>query len=60
MTRSETAGALVCVARRVLYANRSRSAFGDMTSMMFMTTMPPTTRAIRVIGVTTSAMAPVN
>ena len=30
------------------------------TSMMFITTMPPTTSAIRVIGVTTSAIAPVN
>ena len=30
------------------------------TSMMFITTMPPTTSAIRVIGVTTIAMAPVN
>ena len=30
------------------------------TNMMFITTMPPTTSAIRVIGVTTSAMAPVN
>ena len=31
-----------------------------VTSIMFMTTMPPTSREISVIGVTTAAIAPVN
>ena len=31
-----------------------------LTSMMFMTTMPPTTSEMRVMGVTTMAMEPVN
>ena len=57
-TRSETeAGSGSCVAPTALRNPTSKVLSVTLTSMMFITTMPPTTRVIRVIGTTTSGDA---